>query len=186
MQFRNTSRSMAGQILQKLISELRFGSFFVYSPRGTSQVSVNSRAVCYGMKQDKSGAIGKLVDRLLADFPTTALNEVLGPKVTLVPTPRSAPLVEGALWPAQRIADELVQRGLGANVLPILKRAKPVQKSSHAGPGQRATIAEHIDSLSLEKLLVSPSRLTLVDDVVTKGRMLLAAGTLLAGRCPNA
>jgi hypothetical protein len=177
---------MAEPTLPTLTSELKFGSFLVYSPRGTSLVSRKSRSVCYNMKQDTGGAIAQLVDRLFKDFPTTALNEVLSPGVTFIPAPRSAPLLDGALWPARRIAEELIRRGLGADLIPMVTRTRPVQKSSRAQPGERTTIAEHLESLGLDSVLANPERITIVDDVVTKGRMLLAVATLLARRFPAA
>lgn len=48
--------------------------------------------------------------------------EVLGPGVTLVPAPKGAPLVKGALWPAQRICQELTRQGLGQEILPCVRR----------------------------------------------------------------
>jgi predicted amidophosphoribosyltransferase len=177
---------MAEQTSPSLLSELRFGSFLAYSPRGQSDVSRNSRDICYRMKNDTAGAIAQFVARLKEEFAKTALNEILGPNVTLVPVPRSTPLVEGALWPARRIAEELVKQGLGAEVLPIVARARPVAKSSHAGPGERPTIAQHIESLILEPLLSNPARIAIVDDVVTKERTLLATGSHLRQRFPAA
>ena len=70
--------------------------------------------------------------------------------------------------------------------MPIVKRAKAVPKSSHAAAGDRATVEQHIDSLELKSLLSNPKRVTPVDDVVTKGRMLLATVTLLEDRFPKA
>jgi hypothetical protein len=167
------------------IAELRFGSLLVYSPRGESDISRRSRTVCYQMKNDLGGAIVRLVLRLKTEFPKTSLNELLGPDVTLVPAPRSTPLIDGALWPARRIADELVTHGLGVEVLPIVRRATPVPKSSQANPGERVSLAQHIASLSLEPLLASPTRITIVDDVVTKGRMLMATATVLRHIFPS-
>ena len=166
------------------ITELRFGSLLVYSPRGESDVSRRSRTVCYQMKNDLGGAIARLVLRLKTEFPRTSLDELLGPDVTLVPAPRSAPLIEGALWPARRIADTLVAQGLGVEVLPVVRRARPVPKSSHAIPGERVSLAQHIESLSLEPLLATPIRITIIDDVVTKGRMLMATATVLRRALP--
>jgi predicted amidophosphoribosyltransferase len=94
--------------------------------------------------------------------------------------------VEGALWPAKRIADELVRRGLGGEVLPILRRTKPVGKSSRAAPGERTEVGKHLETLALDNLLSNPPAITIVDDVVTKGRMLLASAALLAERFPKA
>jgi hypothetical protein len=137
------------------------------------------------MKNDLGGAIARLVLRLKTEFPKTSLNELLGPDVTLVPAPRSTPLIDGALWPARRIADELVTHGLGVEVLPIVRRATPVPKSSQANPGERVSLAQHIASLSLEPLLASPTLITIVDDVVTKGRMLMATATVLRHIFPS-
>ncbi len=177
---------MADRTSLTFISELRFGSFLVYSPHGQSSVAHDSRTICYAMKQDLRRAIGKLVDRLTRDFASTPLHEVLGPDATLVPVPRSAPLVEGALWPSRRIADELVKHGLGAEVLAVLLRVAPVPRSSHAAPGERPTVAQHIESFGLDSLLANPQRITIVDDVVTKGRTLLATASLLRARYPDA
>ena len=175
-------------ISPRLLPELRFGSFLVYSPRGISAVSRYSRDVCYGVKQDSGSAIARRVSRLASLFASTPLAEVLGPDVTLIPAPRSTPLVSGALWPGKRIADELVAQGLGADVVTAVHRVSAVEKSAYGASGNRPLPARHLETLDLQKtdLLFDPSRITIIDDVVTKGSMLLATASLVAHRCPDA
>jgi hypothetical protein len=82
-------------VASSLLSELRFGSFLVYSPHGTSPVSVRSRDYCYAVKAGQSEALSRIIARLTTDFPLSGLSAVLGPDVTLVPAPRSGVLVAG-------------------------------------------------------------------------------------------
>jgi hypothetical protein len=171
----------------RLLSELRFGAFFIYSPRGTSEVSVRSRKVRDVIKYDTPGMIGKAVDRLQEELSRSELREFFGPTVTLIPVPRSAPLKdERALWPARRLCEELLDRGLGREVLPCLKRARPVPKSAFAHRGERPAVEVHLESMVVEPTLMIPERVTIVDDFVTKGATLLAAGTLLEKSFPKA
>lgn len=169
-----------------LLSEVRFGAFLVYSPRGSSEESRRSRVVRDSIKHDWPPGIAHAVERLAEEFGNTPLAEVLGPEVSLVPAPKSAPLVEGALWPARRIADELVRRGLGKEVIPCVRRITPVKKSAYAGPGERPTAKAHFESMETENPLARPSRVAVVDDVLTKGATLLAAASHVAGLFPEA
>jgi hypothetical protein len=169
----------------RLLSEVRFGAFFAYSPYGTSEVSKNSRTVRDAIKYVQPDGLRQLFDRLQRDFAGGGLDTILGPDVTLVPVPRSAPLVKGALWPALGLAERLVARGLGREAVPLVVRAKPVPKSAFAGAGPRPTPQQHLDSLAIEPLLVHPGRIAVVDDVVTKGATLLAVASLIAASFPE-
>jgi hypothetical protein len=60
-----------------------------------------------------------------------------------------------------------------------------VTKSATAIPGEPTTSAQHLASLGLELLLADPKKLTIVDDVMTKGRMAFAMAVLLAERFPG-
>jgi hypothetical protein len=164
----------------RLLSELRFGAFFSYCPRGDSEVAKNSRKVRDAIKEVQPDRLRQLFDRLQRDFGSTELHEVLGPDVTLVPTPRSSPLVKGALWPARRLAEELRARSFGRVVIPLVSRATAVPKSAFAGAGGRPTAERHIESLAIEPELINPGRVTVVDDVVTRGATLLAVASLIA------
>jgi hypothetical protein len=170
----------------RLLSEVRFGAFLAYSPRGTSDVSKNSRVVRDVVKYVQPERLRRVCDRLQRDFAGTPLHAVLGADVTLVPAPRSTPLAKGRLWPAQRLADELRTRGFGNDVVPLVTRAKVVQKSAYAAAGARPTPHEHLESLAIESVLANPARITIVDDVVTKGATLLAVASLVAAHFPDA
>lgn len=169
-----------------LLSEVRFGAFLVYSPRGSSEVSQRSRGWRDAIKYDRPPGIAHAVDRLAAEFAATELAEVLGPDVTLIPAPKSSPLVEGALWPARRIADELVKRKLGRDMIPCVRRRERVPKSAFAEIGERPSPKAHLESLAVETVLARPARITVVDDVLTKGATLLAVASLVREVFPEA
>ena len=168
-----------------LLSKVPFGSYLVYSPRGQSTVSKNSRDLCYKIKQDRAGVITEVVRRLAQDFAGTELDVVLGPDVMLVPAPRSTPLLEDALWPAARIADELHAARLGRQPRPIVTRAVPVAKSAFAARGGRPSPQQHLDSLRLESRIPLSGRVSVIDDVITRGATMLAVASLITRAYPG-
>ena len=107
-----------------LLSDLIFGSYLVYSPKGTTKPSVNSRRVRDAVKAGHQPTLENIVERLTAGFEVNGLDQVLGADVTLVPAPRSSVLVQGGLWPPLLIAQALVSAGLGREVLPCLSRTE--------------------------------------------------------------
>jgi predicted amidophosphoribosyltransferase len=104
----------------------------------------------------------------------------------LVPVPGSAPRVAGELWVAERLAVALVNAGLGAVAWPGLHRVRAVPKSATAAPGNRPTVGLHYESFLIESLAVPPEKIVLIDDVVTKGRTLLAAASRVQETYPQA
>jgi len=106
--------------------------------------------------------------------------------VVLVPVPGSAPST-GVPWPAERLAIALTGIGLAGAVLVCLRRRFAVRKSATAFSGERPTVQEHYDSfVAIDGSPHQPRRILLVDDVVTKGRTLLAAAARLHEAFPNA
>lgn len=116
------------------------------------------------------------------------VTEFLAPDAVLVPAPRSAPLAsKDALWPARILCEALVRGGLGFEVLPCLVRTEAVRKSAYAGVGERPTPRRHYDTIRVElELLVRPARITVVDDIITKGATLLAAASRVGEAFPSA
>jgi predicted amidophosphoribosyltransferase len=98
-------------------------------------------------------------------------------KDVLVPVPGSAPYVAGGLWTAEVLAVALVNEGLGRIAWTGLRRVRAVPKSASAAPGERPTVNLHYESFVIERRAIAPERIVLIDDVVTKGRTLLAAAS---------
>ncbi len=126
-------------------SNLAFASLLQYAPRGQSQPSMRSRDVTYKIKQD--GFVGGLriiefsAERLAQETAAHPfLNDYFNPSVTLVPVPRSSPLVTpGALWPSLRICQAILARGLAADVVPCarthLRRAEVLDGAGRSAAG---------------------------------------------------
>jgi hypothetical protein len=119
----------------------------------------------------------------------------------LVPVPGSAPL-QRADWVGERLAWCLKELGLGAGVWPLLRRRYAVKKSAFAAADKRPSVFEHYASFAVDLglggdgLVAQRSaesatggrglRLILVDDVITRGRTLLAAASRLRDSFPCA
>jgi hypothetical protein len=132
--------------------------------------------VTYKVKQD--GYVGRFriidfsAERLsqeIAAYPF--LSDYFNNSVTLVPVPRSSPLVNpSALWPPLRLCQALHAQGLAAGIMPCLERMHSVRKSATAPAGGRPGPAEHYGSVRLvRKPRFTPQAITLVDDVITRG-----------------
>jgi len=180
-----------------LLSNLPFGALLSYSPHGTSAAELASASVCRAIKRDGHvrGARGEepiipYAVRRLRDCLTAELADLLAADVVLVPVPGSAPPPPGkrrALWVSRRICEELLRAGFALRMEPLLARRRAVPKSACAGRRERPGLQQHYDSFEvLPWLGAPPARITLVDDVITKGATLLAAASRLAEVFPDA
>lgn len=169
----------------QLLSSLPFGSYLVYSPRGTSDVSKRSRQIRDRIKAGDKDLLRQIAERLASEFDASGLGAVLGSEVALVPAPRSSPLLEGALWPPRLVAEALVAVGLGRLVVPCLERTEAVPKSAYAKPGERPNARRHYETMRVNAELIPATRMTLVDDFLTKGNTLLGAATRLKEAYPS-
>jgi hypothetical protein len=175
-----------------LLSEIRFGAFLVYAPRGKNEISRRAQQFVRALKEERPiGAPPQspsdYAARRLADEHPAALFDVLfADSPLLVPVPRSSLPVEGGIWPASNIASALVKQGIGAAVLPCLQRTKPVPKSAFATSGTRPKPTDHYESIQAAKMVADRPALCLVDDVVTKGATLIASASRLQEVYPQA
>ncbi|MEK6607339.1 MAG: hypothetical protein AABZ30_06740 [Myxococcota bacterium] len=177
-----------------MLSEVPFGAWLVYSPRGASEVAARSRNLTYWIKQDKipegstEPTSRQLARELRARIGGTGLDDFLNPEVALVPVPRSSLTKRGSLWPPARLCDALVAEGLGRVVVPCLDRTAPMRRSAGSPPGTRPSPLEHERSMQVTDrvTLADAPAITLVDDVVTKGSQLLSAASLVHDAFPRA
>jgi len=174
-------------------SELEFCSFLQYSPRGTSAISKTSKEVCHAVKTDRSlpgpfwviKEAGERIRQTLQNYPF--LKQIFGPDVVLVPIPRSSPLKDkNALWPALRICEELKKQGVALDIMKILERVTPVNKAATAARGERPTPRDHYESTRIVRQLLTPERITLVDDVITQGSTFIGLFPRLRESFPHA
>ena len=69
--------------------------------------------------------------------------------------------------------------GCDIEVLNVLTRARAVKKSAFATPADRPRAVTHFESLAVQRSLVRPTRLLLIDDFITRGATLLGAASRL-------
>ncbi len=158
-----------------MIESLAYCAPLVYSPRGESDIAKKSRAVRDALKGGDKQLIPAMATHVRELVDSGKISGFFGSDVTLVPVPRSAPAKPESLWVPLMIARALKDIGLAQEVWPCLTRAKAVQKSAWAVPGERPTLDQHIASLKLTEFLAPTGRILLIDDFITKGRTLLAA-----------
>ena len=170
-----------------MIRVVPFASCYIYSPQGRCPVSDRSRLMLALLKAVDPTYMVKYAGRVRKEASgISALNQFFHARDILVPIPGSAPLSRGVPWVAQHLASALVGEGLGLRAWAGIRRAWPVRKSSAAPAGARPSVARHYDSFAVEPCDQAPDRIVLIDDVVTKGRTLLAAATRMHEAYPSA
>jgi hypothetical protein len=161
-----------------VIRTIEYASCYVYSPMGTGAVCERSRLLRTLLKAGDPSFIQKYACRVrqqAEDSPPLA--GFFGAADVLVPVPGSTPYPAGGSWTAEHLALALLKVGLGGTAWPGLRRVRAVRKSATAAPGDRPTVSVHYESFVLEPPTIVPKRIVLIDDVVTRGRTLLAAAS---------
>jgi hypothetical protein len=169
-----------------MIEGLPFASCYVYSPAGADAVSVRSRQLRTLLKAGDGNSMFRWALRVRQQVTDRSpLAGYLRPDQWLVPVPGSA-RTAGGCSVSWHIANALIDEGLGRFAWQGLRRVRAVRKSATAAPGSRPTVENHYDSFAVESAAARPSQVVLIDDVVTKGRTLLAAAARLREAFPDA
>jgi hypothetical protein len=163
-----------------------FCSCYMYSPRGGRSVSAASRLLCARVKSGDAIWLPTYAG-LVRDQATRheVLAGLFGKDVVLVPVPGSSPSAT-RVWAAERLAVALHGIGLGKSVWPGVERRFAVRKSATALNTERPTVQQHYESFFVPDLSGAPRRIVLIDDVITKGRTILAAAARLHEALPCA
>lgn len=141
-----------------------------YSPRGTNDFSIKSRDVIGGVKSGSTSVIQSAFNHF---GPTTIslFSPFLNKDTILIPVPRSAPLIEDAIWPSRVIADLLIKNGYGKAISTCVKRVVAIERSASIfSADKRPSVKTHLESLSIVPEILHDSNITLIDDVLTLGR----------------
>ncbi len=175
------------------LSEFSFASLLVYAKNDQSRIGRAAFRTVQDVKSDGRSVrdpdkrvIVAIAENVAENRETYPFGSILTDSTVLVPIPRSAPLRAGDVWPPMLIAEELHRVGFGTAVEPLIVRVKGVPKSSTSKPGERALSEVHYKSMRLSsgqpRLL---SEITLIDDVVTRGRTSLGAAARLRDAYPG-
>ena len=174
--------------MPNLPSKLAFSALLSYSTHPESPDQHTARNVMLDLKQgrryqDPPISICQLIAKRLLDrvrdgeFPG-----FFGPEVTAVPVPSSSLKKPGSLSIPRDLAAALEEVGLVGEVLSLVERTVALPKSATSRAQDRPKAIDHYNSLEVITGLLPPTKLLMVDDVVTRGATLL--GT--AGRVRDA
>jgi hypothetical protein len=168
------------------LSSVTFASYYVYSPHAQGWLAEASRQL-----RDRVKSRDPLWLACYAGFVYRCslgnrhLAAVFARDAVLVPVPGSARSGE-APWAALRLAVALSEVGFGLSIWTGLRRRCAVTKSATAPSASRPTVYEHYDSFEVMRAVSPIRRVVLIDDVITKGRTLLAAAARLQSAFPLA
>lgn len=157
-----------------------YAACYAHAPLAQDPESCRGRSLCERLKRADPATLAHMSVEVWRQVRGLGrFGAFFGRDVVLIPVPSSG-CSPGPIWVGGQLAQCLRELALARAVWPGLRRRHPVRKSATAAPGQRPSVGEHYASLRVVRPWVggrsaAPARIVLVDDVVTRGRTLLAA-----------
>jgi len=169
-----------------MIGSVEFGSCYVCSPGGIGPISRRSRLLRDLLKEGNDDFLGRYAARLTRQVAeSVSLADLFASVPILVPVPASHPARCRPDSVPAKLAAAMVTRGLGSRSWSGLTRMHAVRRSTTARPGARPTTMDHYASFAVDRTLSATHEVVLVDDVVTRGRTLLAAAARIQEAYPG-
>jgi predicted amidophosphoribosyltransferase len=166
---------------------LQFAACYAYSPKGDSEVSERSRQLCARVKNGSTKWLRSYVASVHQEVTRKRqFSGFFNEHTLLVPIPISPTATRTSVWVARRLALTLQEAGLAEEVWTGLRRVSSVERSASAWMWERPTVQQHYRSFAVIPAPKPPTEIVLVDDVITKGRTLVAAAMRLHEAFPNA
>lgn len=167
--------------------EIDFATMLEYATRGKNDVALKSRQIAGNFKAGNVQVIERLIYHIQQLPDEHPITQMFADNPILVPTPRSAPILEGGLWPTRVLCEHLVNHGLGGLVENFLVRFYRVPKSSSfSSADQRPSCNTHFKSLLVVPPAAFVKKIILVDDIFTLGRTSCACVRKLHESFPDA
>lgn len=164
-------------------------SLFPYSKKGDPEAIDMAKKIVASIKACRIGFMDTYLVKYLSEENRGQLSSFINSAATLVPVPKSAPLVEKALWPSKEICEFLIRNGFGKSYSPIIRRQTAVQKAAFQHSSEdRPSVKAHFDSIILDSdplFNAAVQEIILVDDVVTQGRTAYACYQKVAAQFPG-
>ena len=168
------------------LSSLTFASCYIYSPRAAGWLAESSRALCDRVKSSDPVWLPRYAGFAYRNsLSNRQLAALFARDAVFVPVPGSARSGETP-WAALRLAVALSEVGFALRIWTGLRRRYAVTKSASAPSAARPTVQQHYDSFAVMRATTPVHSVVLVDDVITRGRTLLAAAARLRAELPFA